>query len=65
MPIWCVNNSCCANKSFKAQRLTTAALTSRIFKKLEGRWKQAHHHGSIEDPQLLAKYQAAALGKMQ
>jgi len=33
--------------------------TSRIYKLTAGQWKQVHHHGSIENPQLLAKYQAA------
>lgn len=36
-----------------------AIRTSRIFKRIDGRWKQVHHHGSIEDPKLLAKYQTA------
>ena len=45
------------------KKITLAIRTSRIFRKVNGRWKQAHHHGSIEDPQLLAKYQAAVLGK--
>ncbi|PKO83734.1 MAG: hypothetical protein CVU17_06520 [Betaproteobacteria bacterium HGW-Betaproteobacteria-11] len=45
------------------EEITLAIRTSRIFKRLNGRWKQVHHHGSIEDPQLLAKYQAAVLGK--
>lgn len=31
--------------------------TSRIFKKINNTWKQVHHHGSIDDPSLLAKYQ--------
>ncbi|WP_220473406.1 YybH family protein [Flagellimonas lutimaris] len=31
--------------------------TSRIFKKIEGQWRQVHHHGSIEDPDLLKTYQ--------
>ncbi len=43
--------------------LALAIRTSRIFKKLEGRWRQVHHHGSIEDPELLARYQSAVLGK--
>ena len=42
--------------------LSLAFRTSRIFSKLDGRWRQVHHHGSIEDPQLLAKYQTAVLG---
>lgn len=37
--------------------------TSRIFRKVDGRWKQIHHHGSIEDTDLLAKYQNAVLAK--
>jgi hypothetical protein len=41
--------------------LTLAIRTSRIFKKCEGRWRQVHHHGSIEDPELLARYQSAVL----
>ena len=45
------------------QEITLAIRTSRIFQKLGGRWRQVHHHGSIEDPQLLARYQAAVLGK--
>ncbi|MDP1572785.1 MAG: hypothetical protein Q8M04_00895 [Pseudomonadota bacterium] len=39
-----------------------AIRTSRIFKKLEGRWKQVHQHGSIKDPELLARYPSAVLG---
>ena len=42
--------------------LSLAFRTSRIFSKLDGQWRQVHHHGSIEDPQLLAKYQGAVLG---
>jgi len=34
-----------------------AIRTSRIYKKENGIWKQAHHHGSIEDPELLKTYQ--------
>lgn len=45
------------------EEITLAIRTSRIFQKVDGRWRQVHHHGSIEDPQLLAKYQAAVLGK--
>lgn len=45
------------------EEITLAIRTSRIFRKVAGQWKQTHHHGSIEDPQLLAKYQAAVLGK--
>lgn len=45
------------------EEIPLAIRTSRIFRKVDGIWKQTHHHGSIEDPQLLAKYQAAVLGK--
>jgi ketosteroid isomerase-like protein len=42
--------------------LSMAIRTSRIFTYREGRWQQVHHHGSIEDPELLASYQAAVRG---
>jgi ketosteroid isomerase-like protein len=42
--------------------LALAIRTSRIFRKIEGQWKQVHHHGSIEDPELLAAYQKAVAG---
>ena len=41
-----------------------AIRTSRIFRKdADGTWRQVHHHGSIDDPQMLAAYQATILGK--
>jgi hypothetical protein len=40
-----------------------AIRTSRIFKRVNGMWKQVHHHGSIENPELLARYQNAVSGK--
>jgi ketosteroid isomerase-like protein len=36
-----------------------AIRTSRIFRKYSGRWRQVHHHGSIDDPELLKQYQTA------
>ncbi len=39
-----------------------AIRTSRIFRLMEGAWRQVHHHGSIEDPALLARYQSAIQG---
>ncbi len=36
--------------------------TSRIFRRQDGRWQQVHHHGSIENPQLLEAYQKAVAG---
>ena len=46
-----------------SEEITLAIRTSRIFQKMSGRWRQVHHHGSIEDSQLLSRYQAAVLGK--
>ena len=33
--------------------------TTRIFRRSADGWRQVHHHGSIEDPALLAAYQQA------
>lgn len=46
------------------RRIGLAIRTSRIFRKLDGRWLQVHHHGSIEDPELLARYQKAVRGEV-
>ncbi|UJX40963.1 nuclear transport factor 2 family protein [Desulfovibrio sp. JY] len=40
-------------------KIELAIRTSRIYKKRGNDWKQIHHHGSIEDPQLLETYRAA------
>jgi ketosteroid isomerase-like protein len=40
-------------------RLNLNFRTSRIFRRIDAQWRQVHHHGSIEDPQLLAAYQSA------
>jgi len=40
-----------------------AIRTSRIYRLLDGQWQQVHHHGSIDDPGLLARYQSAVRGK--
>ncbi len=45
------------------QEIALAIRTSRIFEKRDDSWKQVHHHGSIEDPELLAKYQTAVMSK--
>jgi ketosteroid isomerase-like protein len=39
--------------------LNMAIRTTRVFRMIDGRWQQVHHHGSIEDPDLLDKYQKA------
>ncbi|MEK7075702.1 MAG: nuclear transport factor 2 family protein [Patescibacteria group bacterium] len=36
-----------------------AIRTSRIYRLMDGEWRQVHHHGSIDDPELLARYQKA------
>ena len=40
-----------------------AIRTTRVFRKLNGRWRQVHHHGSIDAPKLLERYQLAVRGK--
>jgi ketosteroid isomerase-like protein len=47
----------------EGQRMELAIRTSRIFKRHAGGWKQIHHHGSIDDPKLLERYQTAVIGK--
>jgi hypothetical protein len=39
------------------QKLELAIRTSRVYKEMEGSYRQIHHHGSIEDPKLLEAYQ--------
>lgn len=39
--------------------------TSRIYVRNEGKFRQLHHHGSIEQPELLARYQKAVQGKKE
>lgn len=46
----------------EGRRLELAIRTSRVFREHQGRWRQVHHHGSIEDPALLERYQAAVRG---
>lgn len=38
-------------------RVELAIRTSRIYRRIDGAWKQVHHHGSIDDPGLLDQYQ--------
>jgi SnoaL-like domain len=40
-------------------RLALAIRTSRLFRRVDRRWRQVHHHGSIDDPALLHAYQQA------
>ena len=41
------------------RRLDLAIRTTRLFRRAGGRWRQVHHHGSMEDPGLLDAYQRA------
>lgn len=38
-----------------------AIRTSRVFQHINGNWRQVHHHGSMDSPELLRQYQAAVL----
>lgn len=40
-----------------------AIRTTRIYQLIDGHWRQVHHHGSIDDPEALARYQSAVRGK--
>jgi ketosteroid isomerase-like protein len=40
-----------------------AIRTSRYFRYEDGRWRQYHHHGSIDDPATLHAYQQAVRGQ--
>jgi len=42
-------------------RMELAIRTSRIYQRHNGRWRQVHHHGSIDDPVQLARYQTVVL----
>lgn len=41
--------------------ISLAIRTTRIFIKLNDKWRQIHHHGSIDNPELLKAYQEAIL----
>lgn len=43
--------------------LALAIRTSRIFRRTVEGWKQIHHHGSIEEPALLERYQKTVAGQ--
>jgi ketosteroid isomerase-like protein len=40
-----------------------AIRTSRIYQKINNQWKHIHHHGSMDNPELLANYQNIILKK--
>ena len=39
------------------QRVELAIRTSRIYRRIGGGWRQVHHHGSMDEPERLARYQ--------
>ena len=39
-----------------------AIRTTRVYRQIQGRWRQVHHHGSMDDPEMLARYQKAIAG---
>lgn len=39
------------------ESLELAFRTTRWFIQQDGRWRQLHHHGSVEDPDMLRRYQ--------
>lgn len=45
------------------EEVSLAIRTSRIFMRRDGCWRQVHHHGSIDDPALLDRYQMAVQAK--
>ncbi len=40
-------------------KIDLAIRTSRIFRLANAKWRQVHHHGSIDNPELLRRYQDA------
>ncbi|MBX4959770.1 YybH family protein [Rhizobium lentis] len=44
------------------ETLDVAFRTTRWFVRKQGGWRQLHHHGSVEDPQMLADYQRLIFG---
>ncbi len=44
------------------ETLDVAFRTTRWFVRKDGVWRQLHHHGSVEDPKMLADYQRLIFG---
>ncbi|HET7634583.1 MAG TPA: nuclear transport factor 2 family protein [Burkholderiales bacterium] len=47
--------------AIREQRMILAIRTSRIYRRVDDIWRQVHHHGSIDDPDMLRNYQNAVL----
>lgn len=45
-----------------SETLLVAFRTTRWFVRKNGSWRQLHHHGSVEDPNMLADYQRLIYG---
>ena len=45
------------------EQIELAIRTSRIYAIHESEWKQIHHHGSMDNPELLTRYQAVLLNE--
>jgi ketosteroid isomerase-like protein len=45
----------------RGNKLEMRIRTTRVFRFNGRRWRQVHHHGSVDDPQLLKTYQTAVL----
>ncbi|TAY98397.1 YybH family protein [Rhizobium leguminosarum] len=45
------------------ETLDVAFRTTRWFIRTNGLWRQLHHHGSVEDPKMLADYQRLIFGE--
>jgi ketosteroid isomerase-like protein len=49
--------------ALSGQPLRLAIRTTRLFRRdSNSKWRQVHHHGSIDDPRMLAAYQEAVFG---
>jgi ketosteroid isomerase-like protein len=40
-------------------QLDLAIRTTRLYRRIDGAWRQVHHHGSFDNPDLLAAYREA------
>jgi len=47
------------NFQLAATNIALAIRTTRVYRQENGHWRQVHHHGSIDNPELLNKYQGA------
>jgi len=43
--------------------LDLAIRTTRLFTREGSGWRQLHHHGSIDDPDMLSRYQRLVFGR--